>query len=93
MRRYSMEFNRVVRDNIQRAIMIFRRAGLSVTKLPHKTSLMVERPTWMSWQQFKRIVRSVLQPQRGSVILFSETSGRTFVCQNRGNRPGLFVAY
>jgi hypothetical protein len=90
MRRYFAEFNRVVGDNIRGAARSLRRLGLNITVLPHKTSLMIERPSSMSWDDFKDAIRAVLQPRRGSVIISSEATGRTFICQNSGNRPGLF---
>jgi hypothetical protein len=37
-----------------------------------------------------RTIRAVLQPRRGSVILSSESTGRTFICQAGSNRPGRF---
>jgi hypothetical protein len=33
----------------------------------------------------------VLQPRRGSVMISSEATGRTYVCSNRGNQPGNFL--
>lgn len=89
--RYFGEFNRVLRDNIRFAARMLRRLGLDVQVLPHRTSLMIERPRGMSWADFKDAVRSVLQPRRGSVMLSSESSGNTYICTNRGNRPGRFV--
>lgn len=89
--RYFGEFNRVIRDNIRVAARLLRRLGLEVRVLPHKTSLLIERPRGMPWSQFTRAVRSVLQPRRGSVMLSSEATGNTFICSNRGNRPGRFV--
>lgn len=91
MRRYFAEFNRVVRDNIRGAVWTLRLHGLNVTVLPHKTALLIERPSCMSWSDFKCAIRSVLQPRRGSVMISSEATGRTFICQNGGNRPGLFI--
>ena len=90
MRRYFAEFNRVVGDNIRGAARSLRRLGLNVMILPRKTSLMIERPRSMSWDEFKAAIRAVLHPRRGSVMISSEFTGRTFICQNSGNRPGLF---
>jgi len=89
--RYFGEFNRVIRDNIRVAARMLRRLGLNAHVLPHKTSLVIERPKGMSWSAFTAAVASVLQPRRGSVMLSSETTGNTFICNNRGNRPGRFV--
>lgn len=89
--RYFAEFNRVVRDNIRIAATTLRRQGLDAQVLPHKTSLLIERPRRMPWSDFTIAVAAVLQPQRGSVMLSSETTGNTFICNNRGNRPGRFV--
>lgn len=91
MRRYFAEFNRVVGDNIRGAARSLRRIGLNITVLPHRTALMIERPSSMSWPAFKAAIRAVLQPRRGSVIISSEATGKTFICQNSGNRPGLFI--
>lgn len=90
MRRYFAEFNRVIGDNIRRTEQSLRQAGLGVTVLPHKTSLVIERPSSVSWTDLKNAIRAVLQPRRGSVIISSESTGKTFICQNGGNSPGLF---
>ena len=91
MMRYFCEFNRVVGDNIRVAAKRLRKLGLGASVLPHKTALLIERPKSMSWADFSQAVRSILQPRRGSVMLSSETTGRTFICQNHGNRAGRLV--
>jgi hypothetical protein len=91
MRRYFGEFNRVIGDNIRLAAKRLQKLGLGASVLPHKTALVIERPDAMPWADFSRAVQSILQPQRGSVMLSSESSGRTFICQNRGNQAGRFV--
>ena len=90
MRRYFAEFNRVTGDNIHRAARSLRRSGLDVTVLPHKTSVVIERPSSVSWPELKKAICGVLQPRRGSVMISSEATGKTFICQNGGNSPGLF---
>jgi hypothetical protein len=90
MRTYFGEFNRVVGDNIRRAMSVLRSWGLDVQLLPHKTALRIERPDDMTWTDFKRAVRAALQPRRGSAMISSESTGRTYVCSNRGNQPGTF---
>lgn len=91
MSRYFGEFNRVEGDSIQLAARQLRRRGVETDRLPHKTALVLERPDDMSWSEFSEAVTSVLHPRRGSVMLSSESTGRTFICQNRGNRPGRLV--
>jgi hypothetical protein len=90
MRCYFCEFNRVIGDNIRNAARMLRRVGLQVQVIPHKTSLRIERPDEMSWTDFTDAIRAVLQPRRGSVMLSSEATGRTFICNNAGNQPGRF---
>jgi hypothetical protein len=90
MRTYFGEFNRAVGDNIRRAMSVLRSWGLDVQLMPHKTALRIERPEDMSWADFTRAIRAVLQPRRGSVMISSESTGRTYVCSNRGNQPGSF---
>jgi len=90
MRTYFGEFNRVVGDSIRHAMRVLQSWGLDVHLLPHKTALRIERPDGMSWADFKRAIRAVLQPRRGSVMISSESTGRTYVCSNRGNQPGSF---
>ena len=90
MRRYFAEFNRVVGDNIRVAAKRLVRMGLNVNVLPHKTSLVIERPSSMPWSQFTAPILAVLQPRRGSVLMSSEHSGRAWICHNGGNRPGRF---
>ena len=91
-RRYIVEFNRIIGDNIRRGASFLQRLGLSVQIVPHKTTLIVERPTTMSWSQFQKAIAAVLQPRLGSALVFSEWGGRSYLCSNRGNRPGRFVA-
>ena len=90
MKRYFAEFNRAKGDNIRITAKSLNRQGLRASLLPHKTSLMIERPKSMPWTQFTGTVRAVLHPRRGSVMISSEYSGKTFICQNSGNRPGRF---
>lgn len=59
--RYFAEFNRVVGDNIWTAVKSLRRMGLEAYLLPHKTSLMIERPKGMPWATFTSAIRAVLQ--------------------------------
>lgn len=89
-RRYYGEFNRARGDNIRIAARTLARQGLEVEILAHKTSLVIDRPMTMSWSDFKSAVRSALDPTRGSVLLFSKSTGNAFVCSNRGNQPGVF---
>jgi hypothetical protein len=93
MSRYFAEFNRTFRDNVKIAARRLERGGLNVDLLPHKTSVVIDRPAWMDWDTFTSLLRSVLNPSLGSLLLFSESSGRAWICSNRGNRPGDFVNY
>lgn len=90
MRRYIAEWNRVLGDNIRRAATRLQKKGVLVSVLPHKTALLIERPDEMGWIEFKNLVRNELNRRHGSVLLFSESTGNTFICQYRGNRPGRF---
>lgn len=90
MRRYFAEFNRVIGDNIRTAARSLDRMGLKASLLPHRTSLVIERPKSMPWARFRGAILAVLQPRRGSVMLSCEYSGKAWTCQNRGNRPGQF---
>jgi hypothetical protein len=78
-------------DNIKIAARRLERGGLSVELLSHKTSMVIERPRGMDWSSFSALLRSALNPRLGSLLLFSETTGRAWICSNRGNRPGEFV--
>jgi hypothetical protein len=88
--RYFAELNRPIGDSIQTALRTLRRRGLRTHTLPHKTSLLVERPPGMRWKAFTRRLKAVLQPKRGSAIVFSEATGNAFVCRSNGRRPGPF---
>lgn len=90
MGRYFAEFNRVIGDNIRVAARSLNQMGLNASILPHKTSLVIERPSSMPWSQFTAAILAVLQSRRGSVIMSSERTGRAWICQNRGNRRGYF---
>lgn len=90
MMRYFAEFNRVLGDNIRTTARRLTRMGLPAYVLPHMTALIIERPAGVTWKQFTNSIRSVLQPKRGSILIASETTGRAFICSNKGNRPGHF---
>ena len=91
VRRYIIEFNRIIYDDIRRGARILqRRFGLNVQLVPHKTTMIVRPPSTMSWASFRRAIAAMLQPRRGSAVIFSEWSGRSYLCSNVGNRPGRF---
>lgn len=90
-KRYFAEFNRVIGDNLKKAVKKLTNYGIKSQILHHKTSILIERPLEMEWAAFKAAIVSVLQPRRGSVMIHSERSGHTYICSNRGNRPGDFV--
>lgn len=88
---YVAEFNRSVGDSIRTcASRLARRWGLAVDILPHRTTLRIERPPDMKWATFQEALRSVIQPGRGAVLLFSMTTGHAYICSNAGNLPGEF---
>jgi len=89
--RYIIEFNRVIYDDIRRAAWIFQKKwGIAAQVVTHKTTLVVIRPKQMSWSKFKGIILQMIQPRRGSALIFSERTGASYICSNRGNRPGQF---
>jgi hypothetical protein len=92
-RNYVGEFNRCIGDNIRRCARQLRRLGLDAEPIPHKTALRIGRPEHITWPQFKDAIRSVIQPGRGSVLLFSQHTGNAFVCSNSGNQPGVFQKF
>lgn len=90
MCRYFAEFNRACGDNIRLTKRRLRRHGIDAHILPHRTSLEILRPKGMSWAVFKSAIRAQLQPRRGSVMMSSEKTGKTFICSYVGNQPGRF---
>lgn len=90
-RRYLGEFNRPDKDDIRACARKLRRGGLDVEVLRHKTTLAIIRPMTMSWKAFLKLIRSVLNPKIGSVLLFSQATGNALRCDNRSNRPGCFL--
>jgi hypothetical protein len=89
-RQYVMEFNRAYGDSIRTAGRRLEHWGLGVEILSHKTSLVAVRPSSMSWSRFEDAVRAAIDPTRGSVLVFSQSTGRAWICSNRGNQPGVF---
>jgi hypothetical protein len=87
---YIAEFNRCRGDNIRRCARRLERRGIPTSAIRHKTTLRMERPVGMGWPYFIRAVRDQLTPRIGSVLLHSQRTGNTFLCSNRGNRPGRF---
>lgn len=89
-RRYLAEFNRCVGDNVARAIGRLERMGYDVERVPQLTTLKITPPRTGDFSDLKADLLPLLQPRRGSLILHS-TSGRSWSCNMRGNRPGDFV--
>lgn len=89
-RRYIAEFNRCVGDNIARVIRRLERGGYEVERVPQLTTLKIRRPKGLAFAEFQDDLRRLIQPRRGSLILAS-SSGRSWSCSMRGNRPGDFV--
>lgn len=89
-RDYYAELNRPHGDNIRRAARRLARWGLEAYVQSHKTTLRIVRPDGMSWAQFKNALLAAIHPRRGSMLLFSQRSGKVFNCSNAGNQPGIF---
>lgn len=89
-KRYVAEFNRPRGDSIAACAGNLTQRGLIVSRLPHLTTLLIEQPRDLPWRAFKAAVQFSLQPTRGSVVVTSCSTGRVFVCSNRGNHPGKF---
>ena len=89
--RYIVEFNRIIRDNIRVGARLLERKGIDVEIAPHKTTLILKRPRSMSWLEFKSAIRSTIHPRIGEAVIFSETTGNSYTCSNRGNHSGRFV--
>jgi hypothetical protein len=89
-RQYVLEFNRAYGDSIRTAARRLARWGLDVEILSHKTSLIAVRPSSMTWSEFEDAIRAALDPIRGSALVFSQSSGKAWICSNRGNQPGVF---
>jgi hypothetical protein len=92
-REYVAEVNRSYNDNIRIAARRLRNRGLDVDLLPHKTTMLVVRPSGMSWEIFTTKLLSALDPRRGSMLLFSKATGNVFICSNAGNQPGEFLKH
>jgi hypothetical protein len=91
VRSYTAEFNRAYGDNIRIARRRLERCGLEAEIIAaHKTSLIIIRPPDVSWEDFEDAIRFALDPDRGSVMITSQVSGRAWVCSMRGNQPGVF---
>lgn len=88
---YVLETNRARGDNIQRVQRRLERRKYNVELLRHRTCLRVGRPAGVRWRVFEADIFSTLDPHRGSVLLFSESTGRVYIGNNRGNRPGQLI--
>lgn len=87
--RYGAELNRCIGDNIARAVRYLERRGYVVDRVPQLTTITIELPRDGSFTALKADLLGVLQPRRGSLVLWS-TSGRSWSCSMRGNMPGIF---
>lgn len=82
---FIAEFNRPRGDNIRRVERRLNKAGISAQLIPHKTTIRLIWPTGMSWVAFVAVLKSVVAPRIGSMILFSKATGNAFLYSNRGN--------
>lgn len=89
-RRYLAEFNRCLGDNIGRVIRRLDRLGYDIERVPQLTALKITPPRGGDFSGLKSDLSALLQPRRGSLTLAS-SSGRSWSCSMRGNRPGDFV--
>lgn len=87
---YFAEFNRSRNDNIRLTARRLEHQGMDVTVIPHKTSLKIVRPADMAWSDFTRAISAELKPRLGSVMVHSQSTGNTFLCSEKGNRPRRF---
>ena len=86
---YMAEFNRCVTDNIKNVIRKLRAKGYEVTRVRHKTTVLIQRPKGVSFKEFCDDLNELVQPRIGSVIM-SSTSGKFWLLDNKGNSPGIF---
>lgn len=93
VREYVAELNRSYGDNIRTAAQRLRRRGIDADVMPHKTTIAITRPHGMSWQEFTEHLLAAIDDRRGSMILFSRTTGNVFICSNTGNQRGVFVRH
>jgi hypothetical protein len=92
-REYVAEVNRSYSDSIRIAARRLRNRGLDVELLPHKTTMLIVRPSGMSWDSFTSRLLAALDPRRGSMLLFSKSTGKVFICCNTGNQPRRFLLH
>lgn len=85
---YMAEFNRCKGDNIANVLRRLRRKGYQATKVGHKTSILIRRPSRQRFAEFKEDLAELIQPRIGGLIL-SSTSGRFWRMDNTGNKPGI----
>lgn len=89
---YVLEYNRPRGDDYRAVVRRLERAGLVVDRLPHKTCLRIRRvPSRTTFTEFRSLLVSLMDRRRGSLLLSSLVTNRTWLMSNRGNRPGEFV--
>lgn len=88
---YMAEFNRAKGDNIKNVVSRLRAKGYEVSRIRHKTTIILKRPSTISFDQFKKDLCKLVQKRVGSMVLCS-TTGRFWLLDNTGNRPGEFQA-
>lgn len=88
---YVIEFNRSRRDSLSWVIENLKALGYEVERVPnHLTTIRVDRFKGQRWRAFRRDIRHLLNPKKGSAVVLSD-SGKAWVCSMKGNRPGKFV--
>ena len=85
---YMAEFNRCKGDTIANVLRRLRRKGYAVSKLGHKTTVLIRRPPHQKFNAFKDDLAELVQPRIGGLIL-SSTSGKFWRLDNTGNQPGV----
>lgn len=85
-----IETNRA-RASAQRVVAFLKSKGIDATRLLHKTTFKVTKPKNMTIGEFKDCLLKIIDPRLGSMIIFIEPRGETYLVDNRGNRRGRFI--
>lgn len=90
-RRFTFTYDNPRGGDYSRPARDLGRLGtIDIVRFP-RTLLRLTPRSDVSFNQIKLVAARVVDPSRGSAILFSAQTGREYRLNNRGNRPGQFV--
>lgn len=87
---YFVTYDNPAGGDYRRPLRTFDKVA-EVERVAPKTTLRLIRRKGQRFADIQSAGARSVDPRKGSMLLFSSKTGRTYVLNNRGNRPGVWV--